>query len=69
MEKRPLGEYLIKDHLITQPQLEKALALQANQLKGGTVPLLGTVLVQMGAVREQDITFALEEQERDRMRI
>ncbi len=68
MGKKPIGEYLVTDHRITRDQLEKALERQANLLYGGTTPLLGTVLVQMGAVKEQDVTFALEQQERDGMR-
>jgi type IV pilus assembly protein PilB len=69
IQKKPLGEYMIEENLITRPQLEKALALQAKQLQGGTMPLIGTVLIQIGAVKEQDVTFALERQERDRMRV
>lgn len=69
MEKKPLGEYMIEDRLINRNQLEKALEMQANLLQGGTTPLIGTVLVQMGAAKEQDVTSELEKQERDRMRI
>ncbi len=69
MEKKPIGQYLIDDKLVTQDQLQKALQIQGNSLSGGNTPLIGTVLVQMGAVREQDVTFELEKQERDRMRV
>ncbi|MCL4488059.1 MAG: hypothetical protein M1132_01390 [Chloroflexi bacterium] len=68
MDKKLIGEYLVEDHLINANQLEEALELQAVTLQGGTSPLLGTVLVQMGVVKEQDVTFALEKQERDEMR-
>ncbi len=69
MEKKMLGQYLLEDKLIDNSQLQKALETQANSLSGGNTPLLGTVLVQMGAVKEQDVTFELEKQERDRMRM
>ncbi len=69
MEKRPIGQYLVDDKLVSQDQLQKALEIQANALSGGNTPLIGTVLVQMGAVNEQDVTFELEKQERDRMRV
>ncbi len=69
MDKKMLGQYLVEDKLITNDQLEKALETQANSLSGANTPLLGTVLVEMGAVKEQDVTFELEKQERDRMRL
>jgi hypothetical protein len=69
MEKKLLGQYLLEDKLISDGQLQKALETQANSLSGGNTPLLGTVLVQMGAVKEQDVTFELEKQERDSMRV
>jgi hypothetical protein len=64
-----IGEYLIADGLITPEQLEQGLQKQAALTERGHMPLLGTVLVQLGAVQEQDLAFALEEQERERMRI
>lgn len=67
--KKLIGEYLLADHLITQEQLKTALESQANSIQGGRMPLLGTILVQMTALGEQDLAFALEEQERDRMRV
>jgi hypothetical protein len=69
MERKLIGQYFIDDRLISQDQLQKALETQANSLQGGNTPLIGTVLVQMGAVNEQDVTFELEKQERDRMRV
>ncbi len=68
MESKLIGQYMIDDKLISPAQLQKALETQANSLQSGTTPLIGTVLVQMGAVNEQDVTFELEKQERDRMR-
>lgn len=68
MEKKLIGQYLIDDKLISVDQLQKALETQASSLQGGVTPLIGTVLVEMGAVEEQDVTFELEKQERDSMR-
>ncbi len=68
MEKKLIGQYLVDDKLISKDQLQKALETQANTLSGGVTPLIGTVLVEMGALNEQDVTFELEKQERDRMR-
>ncbi len=69
MEKRLIGQYFVDDRLISPDQLQKALEIQANSLSGGNTPLIGTVLVRMGAVKEQDVTFELEKQERDKMRM
>ncbi len=69
MEKKLIGQYFIDDKLVSPDQLRKALETQANSLSGGNTPLIGTVLVQMGAVKEQDVTFELEKQERDSMRV
>jgi hypothetical protein len=64
-----IGEYLTAEKKITPEQLQKALQLQANSIQSGRMPLIGTVLVQMGALNDQDLAFALEAQERDRMRV
>ncbi len=69
MDKKLLGQYLLDEKLISSDQLQKALQVQANSLSGGNTPLIGTVLVQMGAISEQDVTFALEKQQRDQMRM
>ena len=68
MERKLIGQYLLEDSKINETQIEKALEVQANSLHGGNTPLFGTLLVQMGAVREQDVTEALERQEIDRSR-
>lgn len=52
-----LGEILIKHNLITREQLEKALEHQ--RIHGGK---LGTNLVQLGFVSEEDITLCLSKQ-------
>jgi hypothetical protein len=64
VDKKKLGEYLREENKITDDQIQRALLIQANNLRGGNAPLLGTVLVQMGAVREQDVSAALEKQNR-----
>ncbi len=66
MEKKLIGEYLVADGKITHEQLQTALERQANSMSGGRMPLLGTVLVEMGAVQERELTAELEKQERDR---
>ncbi len=66
VQKKLLGQYLMDDHKISDGQIQKALEIQANSLQGGNTPLLGTVLVQMGAVKEQDVTQALQRQSDDR---
>ncbi len=69
MDKKLIGEYLIDDDLITPEQLKQALELQAARMERGKMPLVGTILIEMGAVNAQDLAFTLAEQERDRMRI
>ncbi len=49
-----LGEQLIGSHLITEEQLEQALAMQRDA--GGR---LGEVLVSVGALSEQSLAHAL----------
>ncbi len=61
-----IGEYLLAEKKITPDQLQRALETQANSIQGGHMPLLGTILVEMGAVEERDLTAALERQARDR---
>jgi len=52
-----LGELLIKDNLISQDQLEEAL--QYQQSHGGR---LGSILIQLGYVQDDDITAVLSKQ-------
>ncbi len=67
MEKKLIGEYLIADKLITPQQLEKALEIQAQNIKGGHAPLLGTVLVEMGVIEERRLVPVLKQQAQDRL--
>lgn len=64
MDKKLIGQYLIDNKLVSKDQLQRALELQALQL-GTNTPLIGTILVQMGALKEQDVTSALEQQHHD----
>jgi hypothetical protein len=66
MEKKLLGEYLIADKAITKQQLKSALARQAQGEQAGRRPMLGAVLVEMGALSQQDLAIVLDKQERDR---
>ncbi len=61
-----IGEYLIAEKKITPDQLQSALEIQANSIQGGRMPLLGTILVELGAVDERDLTETLARQERER---
>jgi hypothetical protein len=69
MDKQLIGEYLIHDGLVTADHVERALEAQAARTERGKMPLIGTILIEKGVVNEQDLTFALAEQERDRMRV
>lgn len=54
---KQLGELLIERGILTQAQLDKALAVQ--QEKSG---LIGEILVELGFAREEDIAQALTAQ-------
>lgn len=54
---KQLGELLIERGIITQHQLDKALAIQRD--KGG---LIGEILVELGFSKEEDIAQALTAQ-------
>ncbi|MCX7721038.1 MAG: ATPase, T2SS/T4P/T4SS family [Dictyoglomus thermophilum] len=56
-EKKPLGEYLLEQGLITKEQLEKALE---EQKKTGSK--LGQILIERGYVKPEDIGKVLEKQ-------
>ncbi|MGE5262863.1 MAG: hypothetical protein ACM3S0_05745 [Acidobacteriota bacterium] len=66
MDKKLLGQYLVEDNKLSDAQIQKALEIQANSLNGSNTPLLGTLLVRMGLIKEQDVTQALERQTHDR---
>jgi type IV pilus assembly protein PilB len=54
-----LGEILIEHGSLTKKQLDEALKKQKTEKKG---MLLGELLIEMGAVNEQDIVIALATQ-------
>jgi hypothetical protein len=68
MQKR-FGEYLVEDRRITRDQLARALSLQSAARQGRRLPLIGTILVGMGAITSQDLDVTLREQRLDRMRV
>lgn len=69
MEKRRIGQYLMDENKLTPQQLEQALSNQERRAQVGAKPMLGTVLVEMGLVNQQDLAFALERQQRDYGRV
>lgn len=52
--KKQLGELLVEQGIINNPQLERALAMQKE--RGG---LIGEILVDLGFAKEEDIAHAL----------
>ncbi|MDP2938959.1 MAG: ATPase, T2SS/T4P/T4SS family [Candidatus Omnitrophota bacterium] len=52
-----LGEILIRQNLITQEQLEKAITVQKQE--GGRI---GEILIKLGIIKEQDMVVALGKQ-------
>ncbi|MDQ1464738.1 MAG: hypothetical protein QOC73_1679, partial [Actinomycetota bacterium] len=59
-ERRRLGDVLIERDLITQAQLDEALAMQ-QQLPGKERKRLGKLIVEMGFLTERQIAEALAE--------
>ncbi|MBI4670385.1 MAG: hypothetical protein HY741_01785 [Chloroflexi bacterium] len=62
MEKQHIGEYLVVDKRLAPEELEHALYIQCRRAQVGAKPLLGTLLVEMGWVSQEDVAFALEQQ-------
>lgn len=57
-----LGDYLIEKNLITQPQLERALAYQKEMRAAGQNLLLGQILIDLGYVNRSRLDEAITEQ-------
>lgn len=57
--RKRLGEILVEDGVITPEKIEEALAVQKTMKKGTK---LGTVLLDMGYIREQQMADALKNQ-------
>ncbi len=66
MDRKLIGAYLLSEQAITQQQLERALETQAMQNPASNPPLLGTILVEMGAVNLDQLKHALDRQQNDR---
>ena len=66
MDKKLIGEYLLSEQSITPQQLERALETQAMQNPTSNPALLGTNLVEMGALNLDQLKRALDRQEQDR---
>ncbi|MBI5035153.1 MAG: hypothetical protein HZB51_31900 [Chloroflexi bacterium] len=65
MDRKLLGEYLLDERSITQQQLERALQTQAMQNPAANPPLIGTILVEMGALNHDELKRVLDRQQQD----
>lgn len=63
---RPLGEYLVEDGVLTQDQVERALAMQRQRAARGQRTHLGEALVEMHLATADQIQRALDRQRHDR---
>jgi signal transduction histidine kinase len=58
-----LGDYLVEKKLITQETLQRALQTQKQmQTNGHQAPLLGELLIEMGALQSEELDQAITEQ-------
>ncbi len=58
-----LGDYLVEKGLVTPQEVNQALEIQAVSRRQGAPPqLLGKILVQMGAINQEDLDEAVTEQ-------
>ncbi len=57
-----LGEYLVQEGKITEPDLKKALAYQQDRLGEGTPVLLGQALVDLDLLTKDELDSAVTEQ-------
>lgn len=64
-----IGQHLREDDLVSEEELEKALEIQSRRVQGGTAPLIGSLLVEMGALDQPDLDVELEKQARERIRL
>ena len=58
-ERKLLGQYLLEENLVTEYQLNKALGMQRTEK---TIGRIGTILVNLGYLPEENIAEALEKQ-------
>lgn len=54
---------------MSDEELEKAIEIQSRRVRGGTLRLTGTFLIEMGAVDQPDLDMELEKQARERIRL
>lgn len=67
MEPKQIGRYLIDSGVITEKQLEVALAAQVEEAAKKSPPrLIGVILVEQGLIGHGDISAALVAQQNDR---
>jgi type IV pilus assembly protein PilB len=59
--RRRIGEVLVEQHLITEEQLQAALAAQKDTPPGTPRRRLGTVVIQLGMATEKEVAQALAE--------
>lgn len=62
-----LGERALRAGLLSETQLNHALAQQAQEAKGGRLPRqLGVILLSLGFLAEEDLIALLSQQEKER---
>lgn len=54
---------------MSDEELEKAIEIQSRRVRGGTLRLTGSLLIEMGAVDQPDLDMELEKQARERIRL
>jgi len=57
-----LGDYLIQKGMVSQPDVQKALAYQQDQLASGKTYLLGQALVDLNLISRESLDQAITEQ-------
>lgn len=60
-----IGGYLIDDGALTLPDLDRALVVQLRLQAQGRQMRLGEVLIEMGLITREQLTRALERQQRE----
>ena len=58
-----------EDDLVSDEELEKAIEIQSRRVQGGTVPLIGNLLIEMDKVDQPNLDVELEKQARERIRV
>lgn len=63
---KTLGEYLIEDRVLTDAEMQRALARQHELHARGERKRIGEVLLEMGLVTEDQLQRALDRQQLER---